>query len=128
MEYPRSKANTWTLGYRNHCAAINPKAVDFPAPDGPTIRVWPTSETCKLKRNGVAPLVAAYRSVGLPLGISGEGFSRKPAQTEVIGSMSARFNVWSNTRRTFEYPSPGRVPRQASTALMVSMRQEKPRF
>ena len=30
------------------------------------------------------------------------GFSRRPAHTEVIGIMSARFSVCSRTRRTFE--------------------------
>src|SRR5580704_1158116 len=100
----------------------------MPAPDGPTTSVWPTSDTCRLKRNGVAPLVAANNKGGLCFGIRAEGFSRRPAHTDVIGSMSARFRVWSRTLRTLQYPSPGKDPRQASTALTVSTRHEKPRF
>ena len=44
-------------------------------------------------RKGVAPLVAAKTSGGLCLGISADGFSRNPAHTDVIGSMSARLSV-----------------------------------
>src|SRR6185312_855785 len=105
-----------------------PSAVDLPAPDGPHINVWPRSDTCKFTRNGVAPAVAAYMSGGLFGGISFEGFSLRPAHTDVIGSRSAIFNVWSSTRRTLRYPSPGKLPRQASTALIVSRRHENPRF
>ena len=50
----------------------------------------------------VGPLVAAKSSGGLCFGIIADGFSRRPAQTEVIGSISARFNVCSMIRRTFE--------------------------
>ena len=84
-----------------------------------------------LKRNGVAPDVAAYSNGGASLPadfIIGDGFDLSPAQTAVIGIMSARFKVCSITRRTLRYPSPGRLPRQASTALMVSSRHPKPRF
>src|ERR1035438_6573920 len=90
--------------------------------------VCPRSETCRLTRNGVAPLVAANSSGGLCFGIMADGFSRRPVHTDVIGSMSARFSVCSMIRRTFEYPSPGSDPRQASTALIVSILHENPRF
>jgi hypothetical protein len=43
-------------------------AVDLPPPVLPIISVWPTSPTCRLRRNGVAPVVAAYSSGGLPGG------------------------------------------------------------
>src|SRR3954471_22608579 len=99
--------------------------VDLPAPGGPTINVWPRSLTWRLKRNGVAPVVAAYKSAGLLAGIRAEGFSVRPAHREVIGNMSARFNVCSTTRRTFRYPSPGKLPRHASIAFTLSIRQEK---
>jgi hypothetical protein len=46
-----------------------------------------------LTRKGVAPLVAANSSGGLFFGIKAEGLCRRPAQTDVIGSMSAKFNV-----------------------------------
>ena len=72
---------------------MRPNAVDLPAPDGPTISVCPRSETCRFTRKGVAPLVAAKSNGGLCFGIIAEGFSRRPAQTEVIGSMSAKFSV-----------------------------------
>ena len=75
--------------------------MDLPAPEGPQIIVWPRSPTCKLNRNGVEPLVAAYNRGGLLRGIMAEGFSRCPAQTAVIGRRSATFSVCRRFRRTF---------------------------
>src|SRR6266496_3213264 len=79
-----------------------------------------------LNRNGVFPVVAAYRRGGLLGGIKAEGFSRRPAHTEVIGKTSAKFIVCRTTWRTLLYPSPGRLPRHASTAFTVSSRAEYP--
>ena len=55
----------------------------------------------QIEPKGVEPLVAAYNSGGLFLGIMAEGFSRCPAQTAVIGSRSAIFSVCRRLRRTF---------------------------
>ncbi len=46
-------------------------------------------------------------SGGLWRGINCEGFSRKPAHTDVIGNMSARLSVCNRTRRTLRYPFAG---------------------
>ena len=43
---------------------MSDSSTDLPAPVGPTIRVWPTSPTCRLSRNGVEPSVLPNRSGG----------------------------------------------------------------
>src|SRR5260364_266303 len=52
-------------GQRRNEASINARWVDFPAPVGPIIKVCPTSSACRLKRNGVWPLVFASSNGGL---------------------------------------------------------------
>src|SRR5437899_12972728 len=79
-----------------------------------------------LNRNGVFPVVAAYRTGGLFGGISDEGFSRRPAHTDAMGNTSAKFIVCRTTWRTLLYPSPGRLPRHASTAFTASSRAPYP--
>ena len=56
----------------------------------------------QIEAEGSRPGGRGKQSGGLFFGISADGFSRRPAQTEVIGSMSARFSVCMRTRRTLE--------------------------
>ena len=70
-----------------------PSSVLFPEPVLPNTNAWPTSESCRLTRNGVAPAVAAHKSGGLPGGKSDEGFVASPGHTLVTGSRSATFRV-----------------------------------
>src|SRR5260363_17226 len=73
----------------------------FPAPVGPIIKVCPTSSACRLKRNGVWPLVFASSNGGLLGGYKGHGLDASPGQTAVVGSRCARFSVCRIGRRTF---------------------------
>src|SRR5271165_2807290 len=61
----------------------------FPAPVGPTTRVWPTSPTCSDNRNGVAPSVLANNNGGPPRCSLRSG----PAHTAESGIMWARLSV-----------------------------------
>src|SRR5260363_49159 len=88
-------------GYRRNEASINARWVDFPAPVGPIIKVCPTSSACRLKRNGVWPLVFASSNGGLLGGEKGHGLEASPGQTAVVGSRCARFSVCRIGRRTF---------------------------
>src|SRR5579862_7972550 len=95
---------TWDRGYRRNWAAVRPSSVLFPEPVFPSTRAWPTSESCRLTRKGVALAEAAHRSGGLPGGKRGDGLTASPGQILVIGRRSATLRVCSRGRRRLGYP------------------------
>ena len=66
-------------------------------------------------------------SAGDSGGYIGHGAVALPVQIELVGSRSARFIVLMSGRRTFSTPWPGKLPRYASSVLIVSIRAAKAR-
>src|SRR5258708_27053537 len=105
---------------------MNPRNVDFPEPGGPTMKVCPISPQCRLKRNGVEPVVAAYNKGGLFGGENGQGFSLFSHHTPLMGRKSPRVSVCKTKRITFRFPSPRQLTPPCSKLLTSSIRAQNP--
>lgn len=88
----------------------------------------PKSLTCKFNLKGVLPEVTTCINGGEFGGNLSLELYLSPAQIDAKGIKCVKLSVFNIGRRKFGYTNPGKVPKYASTELIVSVLDRKPKF